>query len=314
MRWPAPAKLNLFLRITGRRTDGRHDLQTVFQLLDFGDEVELIARDDDRIVLLDPPPGLDAGNELSVRAAGLLRARADAPRGVSIRLVKRIPPGAGLGGGSSNAATTLVALNRLWEVGLDDRALAALGLELGADVPVFVHGRSGWAEGVGERIVPLPLPPLWYLVVHPRIFVSTAEVFADPGLTRDSPPLRMPRPSAGRTVDVAALLAAAGNDCEPAVLLRHPVVGRLIEWLRERAEWARMTGTGSSAFGVFRGEEPARRALRDLPEGWDGWVARGVAESPLRAAGPHGPAAKGMPPGSPGRGPAGGGGPADTGA
>ena len=293
MRWPAPAKLNLFLRITGRRADGRHDLQTVFQLLDFGDEVELIARGDDRIVLLDPPPGLEAGNELSVRAAGLLRARAAAPKGVSIRLVKRIPPGAGLGGGSSNAATTLVALNRLWEIGLDERALAALGLELGADVPVFVHGRSGWAEGVGERLLALPLPPLWYLVVHPRISVSTAKVFSDPGLTRDSPPLRMPRLSGGRPVDVAALLAAAGNDCEPVVRRRHPVVGRVIEWLRqrvERAEWARMTGTGSAAFGVFREEGSARRAMRDLPEGWDGRVARGVAESPLRKAAPHGPA------------------------
>lgn len=302
MRWPAPAKLNLFLRILGRRADGRHDLQTVFQLLDFGDEVELSARDDGRIVLLDPPPGLDAANELSVRAARLLRtharARAAAPKGVSIRLVKRIPPGAGLGGGSSNAATTLVALNRIWEAGLDDRALAALGLELGADVPVFVHGRSGWAEGVGERLLPLPLPPLWYLVVHPRVSVSTAEVFADPGLTRDSPPLKIPRPSAGRPVDAAALLAAAGNDCEPVARLRHPVVGRLIEWLRERAEWARMTGTGSAAFGVFRGEEPARSALRGLPEGWDGWVARGVAESPLRLAVSRGPEAKGRPAGS----------------
>ena len=304
MRWPAPAKLNLFLRILGRRADGRHDLQTVFQLLDFGDEVELIPRRDDRIVLLDPPPGLDPANELSVRAARLLRtrirtrirahARTAPPTGVSIRLVKRVPPGAGLGGGSSNAATTLVALNRIWAAGLDDRALAALGLELGADVPVFVHGRSGWAEGVGERLLPLPLPSLWCLVVHPRIFVSTAEVFADPGLTRDSPPLKIPRPSAGRPVDAAALLAAAGNDCEPTVCLRHPVVGRLIEWLRgrvERAEWARMTGTGSAAFGVFRGEESARRALRDLPQGWDGWVARGVAESPLRRIGRRGPAA-----------------------
>ena len=314
MRWPAPAKLNLFLRILGRRADGRHDLQTVFQLLDFGDEVELIPRRDDRIVLLNPPPGLDAANELSVRAAHLLRARIRAgirahaltapPTGVSIRLVKRIPAGAGLGGGSSNAATTLVALNRIWEAGLDDRALAALGLELGADVPVFVHGRSGWAEGVGERLLPLPLPPLWCLVVHPRVSVSTAEVFADPGLTRDSPPLKIPRPSAGRAVDVAALLAMAGNDCEPAVRLRHPVVGRVIEWLRgrvERAEWARMTGTGSAVFGVFRGEEPARRALRDLPQGWDGWVARGVAESPLRRIGRRGPArAKGDAAGAPG--------------
>ena len=298
MRWPAPAKLNLFLRVTGRRTDGRHDLQTVFQLLDFGDEVEIATRRDRRIVLLDPPPGLDPGRELSVRAAELLRARTSGParsgvRGVSIRLVKRIPQGAGLGGGSSNAATTLVALNRIWGTGLDDDRLAALGLELGADVPVFVRGRSGWAEGIGERLRPLPLPPLWYLVVHPRIFVSTAEVFGDPGLTRDSPPLKMPALSAGGPVDVAALLAAAGNDCEALVRLRNPAVDELIEWLRprvEREEWARMTGTGSAAFGVFREEGPARRAMQELPQGWDGWVARGVAESPLRIAGPHGPA------------------------
>ena len=293
MRWPAPAKLNLFLRITGRRRDGRHDLQTVFQLLDFGDEVEITPRRDDRIVLLDPPPGLDAGSELSVRAARLLRARTSTRRGVSIRLAKRIPLGAGLGGGSSNAATTLVALNRTWQAGLDEDRLAALGLELGADVPVFVRGRSGWAEGVGERVRPLPLPSLWYLVVHPRVFVSTARVFGDPGLTRDSPPLKMPGLSAGRTADVVALLAAAGNDCEPVVCLRHPVVNELVEWLRQRVErenWARMTGTGSAVFGVFRGEESARRAMRGLPEGWDGWVARGIAESPLRRAGLPGPA------------------------
>ena len=288
MRWPAPAKLNLFLRITGRRADGRHDLQTVFQLLDFGDDVEITPRRDERIVLRDPPPGLDAKSELSIRAAELLRSRSSVRRGVSIRLAKRIPQGAGLGGGSSNAATTLVALNRIWRTGLDDRRLAALGLELGADVPVFVHGRSGWAEGVGERIRAVRLPPLWYLVVYPRIFVSTTEVFADSGLTRDSPPLRMSGLSAGRTIDVAALLAAAGNDCEPVVRLRHPVVDALIEWLGqrvERTEWARMTGTGSAAFGVFRREESARRAMRELPEGWDGWVARGVAESPLREFG-----------------------------
>ena len=293
MRWPAPAKLNLFLRVTGRRTDGRHDLQTVFQLLDFGDEVEITPRRDPRIVLLDPPHGLEPGSELSVRAAELLRARTPraARAGVSIRLVKRIPQGAGLGGGSSNAATTLVALNRMWEAGFDDDRLAGLGLELGADVPVFVRGRSGWAEGVGERLHPLPLPPLWYLVVHPRVFVSTAAVFGDPRLTRDSPPLKMPAPSAGWAVDVPALLAAAGNDCEPVVRLHNPVVGDVIDWIRqrvEREEWARMTGTGSAVFGVFREEGPARRAIRELPEGWDGWVTRGVAESPLRSAVPHG--------------------------
>ena len=253
MRWPAPAKLNLFLRVTGRRTDGRHDLQTVFQLLDFGDEVEITPRRDDRIVLLDPPPGLDARSELSVRAAELLRARTSARRGVSIRLTKRIPRGAGLGGGSSNAATTLVALNRIWETGLGDHRLAALGLELGADVPVFVHGRSGWAEGVGERLRALPLPPLWYLVVHPRIFVSTAQVFADTRLTRDSPPLKMPALSAGRPVDVAALLAAAGNDCEPVVRLRHPAVDDLIEWLGAARRTGRLGKDDRHRFGGLRG-------------------------------------------------------------
>ena len=289
MRWPAPAKLNLFLRIIGRRPDGRHALQTVFQLLDFGDDLEILPRRDDRIVLLDPPPGLDPETELSVRAARLLRDRTSTRRGVSIRITKRIPTGAGLGGGSSDAATALVVLNRLWNAGFDDARLAALGLELGADVPVFVHGRSGWAEGVGERLRTLPVPPLWYLVVHPRVFVSTAEVFSDPGLTRDSPPLRIPRLPAGGAVDVSALLASAGNDCEPIVRRRHPVVGEMIDWLRrktEQPEWARMTGTGSAGFAVFRRQDAARRAMRDLPDSWDGWVARGVAESPLRTCAP----------------------------
>ena len=289
MRWPAPAKLNLFLRVLGRRPDGRHEIQTLFQLLDFGDEVELTPLPDGSIVLLDPPPGLDPENELSLRAARLLRDRTGVRAGASIRLHKRIPPGAGLGGGSSDAATALVALDRLWGTGLGAHALAALGRELGADVPVFVHGRSGWAEGIGDRIRAVRLPPLWYLVVHPRIHVSTGEVFADPGLTRDSPPLRMPGLLGdGRTVDVPALLAAAGNDCEPVVRLRHPVVGDSIDWLRkrtERAEWARMTGTGGAVFGVFRHEAPACRAARELPEAWEGRVARGIAESPLHGAG-----------------------------
>ena len=291
-RWPAPAKLNLFLRILGRRPDGRHDLQTFFQLLDFGDEVEIVPRRDGRIVLRDPPPGLDPRNELSVRAARLLRERTGAREGASIRLAKRIPMGAGLGGGSSDAATTLVALNRMWKTGLDERALATLGLALGADVPVFVHGRSGWAEGVGEQLRPLRPPPLWYLVANPRIHVSTAAVFDDPGLTRHSPPLKMARFLVGGCVDAAALLAAAGNDCEPVVRRHHPVVGAVVEWLRrrvERAEWARMTGAGGASFGVFRSEGEARAAARGLPQAWDGWVARGVGESPLRGVGRHPP-------------------------
>lgn len=296
-RWPAPAKLNLFLRVVGARRaeDGRHELQTAFQLLDFGDEVELTPRSDGRIVLEDPPPGLPAAHEeLSVRAASLLQREAGVTAGASIRLTKRIPQGAGLGGGSSDAATTLVALNHLWNAGLDRPALAALGLELGADIPIFVHGHGGWAEGAGERIEPARVPPRWYLVAHPRISVSTAEVFADPGLTRDGLPLRMNdflaergNASAPPELNVEALLAAAGNDCEAVVRRRHPEVDAAFRWLAgrtSRAEWARMTGTGSAVFGVFRLEGEAHRAARELPAKWDGWVARGVDESPLRSA------------------------------
>ena len=290
---PAPAKLNLFLHVVGRRPDGYHEIQTVFQFVDLADRVRIARRDDNRVRRITAIPGVDEADDLAIRAARMLRDECGVEEGADIAVEKRIPLGGGLGGGSSDAASTLVGLNRLWDLGMDAGRLAELAARLGADVPVFVRGRSGWAEGVGERLHPLPLPPLWYLVVHPRVLVSTAAVFADPGLTRDSPPLKMPAPSAGRTVDVAALLAAAGNDCEPLVRLRNPVVGKVIEWLRqrvEREEWARMTGTGSAAFGVFREEGPARRAIRELPEGWDGWVTRGVAESPLCAAGQHGPA------------------------
>lgn len=263
--------------------------------------MELAPRRDGRIVLRDPPPGLDPREELSVRAARLLRERTGARAGADIRLVKRIPAGAGLGGASSDAATTLAVLNRLWRTGLDTRALAALALELGADVPVFVHGRSGWAEGTGERLRPLGLPARWYLVVHPRVAVSTASVFADPGLTRDSPLLKIAPFLAGRSsLDLDPLLAAAGNDCEPAVRRRHGAVGAVIDWLRgrvERTEWARMTGTGAAAFGIFPGEAHARRAAREVPAGWDRFVARGVDESPLpaRLARPGGAAGGGRP-------------------
>ena len=293
MRWPAPAKLNLFLRILGRRPDGRHDLQTLFQLLDFGDEVEITPRRDGRIVLRDPPPGLDAENELSIRAARLLRARSGAREGVSIRLLKRIPAGAGLGGGSSDAATTLVVLNRLWKTGLDDRALAALGLALGADVPFFVRGRSGWGEGTGERIRALRLPPLWYLVVHPRLCV------ADRGGVQRSPfdtgfPLRSQCAAFSRAAASTPLLCwpRRATTASPWYALRHPAVGASIEWLRrrtERAEWARMTGTGAASFGVFRREAEARAAAQALPAAWDGRVAAGIDESPLREGGPSPP-------------------------
>ena len=296
MRWPAPAKLNLFLRVTGRRADGRHDLQTVFQLLDFGDEVEIVPRRDTGIVLLDPPPGLEPGNELSVRAAELLRARAPgaARRGVSIRLVKRIPQGAGLGGGSSNAATT----PRGPQPDLGGRARrrsARRPRSRARRGRAGVRARPERMGGGGRGTAPpapapapvVPRGPSSGLRLDRRGLRRSRFDTGFPS-AQNAPPL--PR---GRGVDVAALLAAAGNDCEPLVRLRNPVVGNVIEWLRrrvEREEWARMTGTGSAAFGVFREEGPARRAIRELPEGWDGWVARGIAESPLHAAGRHGPA------------------------
>jgi len=265
--WPAPAKLNLFLHVTGRRPDGYHELQTVFQLLDFGDELAFTPRTDGRVLLRSPLPGVAPDDDLTVRAARLLQRAAGCQRGVEIALTKRLPLGGGLGGGSSDAATTLVALNRLWGLGLDTAALAALGRELGADVPVFVHGQSAWAEGVGERLTPLSLPPRWYLVLVPECHVATASIFKAPELTRDSLPIKMPDFLAGRT----------RNDCEPVVVGRHPEVAEALAALGGRG---RMSGTGACVFAAFDDAASARNAL---PAGWRGFVARGVDRSPLLA-------------------------------
>ena len=265
MSWPAPAKLNLFLHVTGRRTDGYHELQTVFQLLDFGDELAFTPRADGRVLLRAPLPGVAPDDDLTVRAARLLQRASGCTRGVDIALDKRLPLGGGLGGGSSDAATTLVALNRLWGLGLDTAALAGLGRELGADVPVFVHGHSAWAEGIGERLTPLALPPRWYLVLVPACHVATAEIFKAPELTRDSMPIKMPDFLAGRT----------RNDCQPVVVGRHPEVAEALAVLGGRG---RMSGTGACVFAAFDDAESARNAL---PAGWRGFVARGVDRSPL---------------------------------
>jgi len=268
--WPAPAKLNRFLHVVGRRADGYHLLQTVFQFLDYSDELNFDLRDDARVARVDPLPGIAVEDDLTVRAARLLQARAGVDQGVDIRLHKCLPLGGGLGGGSSDAATVLVALNRLWGAGLSEDELAALGLELGADVPVFVRGRAAWAEGVGERLTPLTLDEPWYVVLVPAVTVSTAEVFSDPQLTRQT-----------RPITISDFLSGQGrNDCEAVVSRRYPAITEAIEWLSRFAE-ARLTGTGACVFAPFPDEQQARDVAARLPAAWQGFVARGLNRSPL---------------------------------
>jgi len=268
--WPAPAKLNLFLHVTGRRPNGYHELQTVFQLLDHGDELDFALRADGRIRRMGRGSHAPPEEDLVVRAARLLQREAGCRLGADIHLRKRLPVGGGLGGGSSDAATTLVALNRLWDCGLETRALQDLGLRLGADVPVFVAGRCAWAEGVGERLEPLDLPERWYAVVCPGAHLSTARLFADPELTRDC-----------TRMTIADFFAGAHrNVFEPVARRIEPAVGEVLAWLGRRSE-ARLTGSGACVFAGFDTRAGAEAALADLPARWHGFVARGVNRSPL---------------------------------
>jgi len=268
--WPAPAKLNLFLHVTGQRPDGYHNLQTVFQFLSVCDWISFEVRTDGKVQRRSVLAGVDPDQDLVVKAARLLQEETSASLGVDITVEKQLPMGAGLGGGSSNAATTLVALNRLWGLGLPSTALAELGVKLGADVPIFVHGQASWAEGVGERLTPLFLDEPWYLVVWPDCPISTAELFADQQLTRNTPPLK-----------IADFLSGQGrNDFEPVVKARYPQVAAALDWLAQRGE-ARLTGTGSCVFAPFRTETEARMHLAALPAPWQGYVARGLNRSPL---------------------------------
>ncbi|KAB7623786.1 4-(cytidine 5'-diphospho)-2-C-methyl-D-erythritol kinase [Alkalilimnicola sp. S0819] len=270
--WPAPAKLNLFLHVCARRADGYHELQTVFQLLDHGDELDFVPRGDGAIRRSAGPEAVPPEEDLVVRAARLLQAQAGIRQGVDIRVRKRLPLGGGLGGGSSDAATTLVALNALWGAELSTEELATLGLRLGADVPVFVRGESAFAEGVGERLQPLALPEQWFLVIAPAVSVSTAEVFTAPELTRDTPRIKIPPLEFHR----------CRNDCEPVVRTRYPPVARALDWLSSHAP-ARLTGTGGCVFAPFAARARAEAVLATLPAGWQGFVARGLQRSPLRA-------------------------------
>ena len=269
--WPAPAKLNLFLRITGRRADGYHNLQTVFQFLDYGDELEFTITEDGRVTRTTPFPGVDEDRDLAVRAARLLQATTGTRRGVQIRLTKRIPAGGGLGGGSSDAATTLLALNALWDTRLPPGELATLGLGLGTDVPVFVRGQAAWGEGIGEVLTPIELDEAWYLVVVPPVHVSTAQVFADPELTRYSPPLTIRDFQAGRGLQ---------NDLEPLVRNRYPEVDRAMRLLAEFGA-PRMSGSGGCVFLKVTGAEHGRKILERIPKPFTGFVARGMNRHPL---------------------------------
>jgi 4-diphosphocytidyl-2-C-methyl-D-erythritol kinase len=269
--WPAPAKLNLFLHIRGRRADGYHTLQTVFQLLDFGDALRFEPRGDGVIRRVADVPGVTADNDLSVQAARLLQQVSGSRLGVDIRIDKTIPIGGGLGGGSSNAATTLVALNTLWGTGLENDRLAELGLRLGADVPVFVHGMSSWAEGIGEKLAPVKLGSPWYVVLSPGVEVSTARVFGEAELTRDTPAITMSAFRAGRT----------RNDCEPVVRRLYPEVAHALDWLAQFGE-SRLTGTGACVFAAFDSEQEARSVGARVPARWQAFVARGIDVSPLQ--------------------------------
>jgi 4-diphosphocytidyl-2-C-methyl-D-erythritol kinase len=270
--WPAPAKLNLFLHVVGRRPDGYHLLQTAFQFIDLRDELRFWRRPAGVCERVGEVPGVPAEQDLALRAARLLAARTGVRTGVGVELRKRIPMQGGLGGGSSDAATVLVALNELWAAGCSTDELADLGLALGADVPVFVRGRAAWAEGVGERLQPLDLPEPVYVVVQPDAAVATAEVFRDPELTRDTPDMK-----------IRDFLAAGGrNDCEAIVRRRFPAVAEALDWLGRIAP-ARLSGTGACVYAAMPDEEAAGAALADLPGRWTGYVVRGLNRSPLEA-------------------------------
>jgi len=268
--WPAPAKLNHFLHITGRREDGYHLLQTVFQFLDMCDELKISITDDERIRCSGNYESLSEHDDLVFQAAEVLQSKNKNHKGAEIYVHKRIPPGAGLGGGSSNAATTLIALNHLWGCGLSSEELAALGLALGADVPVFIRGFSAWAEGVGEVLAPIELAEKWHLLVNPNCHVATADVFKHPDLTRHSP-----------AITIRDFLAGdCHNDCEPLVRRLYPEVGEALDWLGERTR-AKLTGTGATVFSAFEQKHDAMAVLAELPDKWRGFVAKGCNSSPL---------------------------------
>ena len=270
--WPAPAKINLFLHITGRLENGYHTLETIFQFLDYGDSLTFEINGANSILITPEVPGVSLSDNLIYRAAMLLKPHAKTNAGVVINLSKILPMGAGLGGGSSNAAPTLVAVNLLWQCDLSVDDLAQLGLVLGADVPIFVKGFAAFAQGVGEILTPVSPPQPWYLIVWPGVSVATADIFNAPELPRDTQPIEL------KQLDSAILK----NDCEKVTKNRHPEVANALNWLIQYAP-AKMTGTGSCVFGQFESEQAAAAALLDLPTTMHGFVAKGINQSPLMA-------------------------------
>lgn len=269
--WPAPAKLNLFLHVVGRRADGYHLLQTVFRFINRADTLRFAPRTDGEIVLATPIPGVLPETDLTVRAARLLQNATGSQQGATIYLDKQLPMGGGLGGGSSDAATVLLALNHLWQTGLSRPELERIGLALGADVPVFVHGHNTFAEGVGEAFTDIELPAESYLVLHPDVHVPTAAIFGAPELKRDTPPMRPSdwRPGAGH------------NDLEAVACAKFPVVAEHLAWLKKHAPHAMMTGSGACLFASFPQRSAAERILALLPTDMRGWIADGLPEHPL---------------------------------
>ena len=268
---PAPAKINLFLHIVGRRPDGYHLLQTAFRMLDWGDEITLQRRDDGLILRTSDVPGVPAESDLVVRAARALQAASGSRFGADIGVLKRIPMGGGLGGGSSDAASVLLALNRLWGCGLSRQALQDLGLKLGADVPFFIFGETAFAEGVGEALRPLAVPPAWYVMVAPPVSVPTAEIFSAKELTRDTEILIMQGFAAHKT----------RNDMQAVVCVKYPEVAESLEWLSQYGD-ARMSGSGACLFAPFDTEGQARQVAASAPSGWKVWVAQGLDRHPLK--------------------------------
>lgn len=271
---PAPAKINLFLHVVGRRSDGYHLLQSALRLLDRADLISFAPRTDGAVVRANEIPGVPGDDDLCVRAARLLQWEAGVATGVAIHLDKRLPLGGGLGGGSSDAATTLIALNVLWGIRWPPPRLRELGLRLGADVPFFIFGGSAFAEGIGEALHPLALEPAWYLVIDPGVSVPTARIFAAEDLTRSTKLINIS--------DFSEAWAAGElhNDLQRVVCLRYPTVAAVVEWLGKHGD-ARMTGSGACVFATFATQTAAQQVLAQLPQGWRGWVARGLDRHPL---------------------------------
>ncbi|MBK7491728.1 MAG: 4-(cytidine 5'-diphospho)-2-C-methyl-D-erythritol kinase [Nitrosomonas sp.] len=271
--FPAPAKLNLFLHVVGRRQDGYHLLQTVFRFLDFSDQLSFAVRPDGIVRLHNPIAGVPEEKDLCVRAAKLLQQKTGTTQGVDIFMQKQIPMGGGLGGGSSDAATTLLALNHLWKVNLNPEQLLELGLQLGADVPVFIFGQNAFAEGVGEKLAAIELPPAWYLVLVPPVQVSTAEIFTSKELTRNTIPITIPPFSVWQ----------GHNDLELVVCRAYPEVARCLEWLKrlENTTIAAMSGSGACVFAEFATERAARAAFEQIPDDMKGFVAKGLDCHPM---------------------------------